>query len=137
MINKATIIGNLGADPEVTTAKSGLTICKLRIATNERRKNSDTGDWEDHTEWHRVTCFGKTAENCGKYLAKGRQVYVEGPIRTSKWQDSDGNDRWSTEIIGNNVKFLSGGSQERSSQAPSRQQGKTSSYNAPDDDIPF
>ncbi|MCP4243183.1 MAG: single-stranded DNA-binding protein [bacterium] len=105
-VNKVILVGNLGADPEVRTTPSGTTVANLRIATNERVKQGD--EWVDHSEWHRVACFGKTAENVGKYLTKGRQVYIEGKIRTRKWQDKDGADRWSTEIIADRIHFIGG-----------------------------
>jgi len=101
------ILGNLGADPEIRYTQSQLAICSLRMATNERRKNSD-GEWQDETEWHRVTVFGKQAENCAQYLKKGRQAFVEGRIKTNKWQDKEGNDRYTTEILANNVQFIGG-----------------------------
>lgn len=104
MINKVILIGNLGADPETRNTQSGTTISNLRIATTERVKKGN--DWEDHTEWHRVVCFGRTAENAARFLRKGRQVFVEGRIRTRKWTDKDGQDRWSTEVIADNVRFL-------------------------------
>jgi len=106
-VNKVILVGNLGADPEMRHANSGTAIANLRIATSERRKDRD-GNWGDHTEWHTVTAFGKTAEACGRFLAKGRQVYVEGKLRTRKWQDKDGRDRWSTEVVADAVQFLGG-----------------------------
>ena len=107
-VNKVILVGNLGADPETRSTNSGSTVANLRIATTERQKNRESGDWEDHTEWHRVVCFGKTADNAARFLSKGRQVYIEGRIRTQKWQDRDGRDRWTTEVIANDVKFLGG-----------------------------
>lgn len=106
-VNKAILVGNLGADPETRTTGSGMVVATLRVATNERVKDGD--DWADHTEWHRVVCFGKVAENASRYLTKGRQIYVEGKIRTRKWTDKDGNDKYTTEILADNVTFLSGG----------------------------
>lgn len=106
-LNKVMILGNLGADPEIRYTQSQLAICSLRMATNERRKNAD-GEWVDETEWHRVTVFGKQAENCAQYLKKGRQAFIEGRIKTNKWQDKEGNDRYTTEILANNVQFIGG-----------------------------
>jgi single-strand DNA-binding protein len=107
-INKVILVGNLGRDPELRyTAGSQTAVCNLNLATTERRKDQ-TGNWVDHTEWHRVVTFGKTAENCSKFLAKGRQVYVEGTLRTNKWQDKNGQDRYTTEIVANTVQFLGG-----------------------------
>ena len=107
-VNKVILVGNLGADPEVRTTGSGSKVANLRIATSERQKDRD-GNWGDHTEWHRVVCFGRTAENVERFLSKGRQVYIEGKLRTNKWQDQNGNDRWTTEVIAFQVSFLSGG----------------------------
>lgn len=106
-LNKAMIIGNLGADPEVRYTQSGTAVGNLRIATNEKWTDK-SGQRQERTEWHRVVVFGKTAENCSKYLKKGRQVYVEGRIQTNEWQDKDGNKRYTTEIVASNVTFLSG-----------------------------
>jgi single-strand DNA-binding protein len=108
MLNKVLIIGNLGRDPEVRTTQSGSQVATLNVATSERQKGRD-GNWEEHTEWHRVVCFGKTAENVARFLKKGRTVYVEGKIRTNKWKDKDGQDRYTTEIIADNVRFIGGG----------------------------
>ena len=107
-VNKAIIIGNLGADPELRYTESNNTaVTTLSIATHEKYKTRD-GEYQERTEWHRVTVFGRTAENCNQYLSKGRSVYVEGRIQTRKWQDKDGNDRYTTEIVANVVQFLSG-----------------------------
>ena len=107
MINKVILVGNLGRDPEVRSTQGGSSVCRLRIATTERQKDRD-GNWSDHTEWHTVVCFGQAADACVRFLQKGRQVYVEGKLRTSKWQDKDGQDRYTTEIIAFEVKFLGG-----------------------------
>lgn len=105
MVNSVTLIGNLGRDPEARNSAGGTSVCNLRIATTSRRKNRD-GTWGDHTEWHTVVAFGKTADNAIAYLSKGRQVYVEGRLQTRKWQDKEGRDRWSTEVVANNIRFL-------------------------------
>ncbi len=104
-VNKAILIGNLGQDPELRTTGSGTAVCNLRIATSDRRKDRE-GAWTDHTEWHNVVVFGRTAENVGRYCRKGKQIFVEGRIQTRKWQDRDGRDRYTTEIVGDNVRFL-------------------------------
>jgi len=111
MINKVILIGNLGQDPDMRSTQSGSTVANLRIATTERRKDRD-GNWNDHTEWHSVVSFGRTAENVGKYCRKGKQIYVEGRLQTRKWQDRDGRDRYSTEVVADNIRFLSGGSSQ-------------------------
>lgn len=107
-INKVILIGNLGKDPEVRYTSSQTAVCTLSVATTERRKDQD-GNWNDKTEWHRVVTFGRTAENCSQYLKKGRQVYVEGRIQTNKWQDKNGQDRYTTEVVAFTVQFLGGG----------------------------
>jgi len=107
-VNKVILVGNLGRDPETRTTASGLTIANLNIATTERRKDQQSGEWADHTEWHRVTVFGKRAETVARFLTKGRQVYIEGKLRTSKYQAKDGTDRWSTEVVADEVKFIGG-----------------------------
>lgn len=106
-VNKVILVGNLGADPETRTSQAGNMICNLRLATSDRRKDRD-GNWTDHTEWHRVVCFGRTAENVARYCRKGKQIYVEGRIQTQKWQDREGKDRYTTEIVANNIRFLGG-----------------------------
>ena len=106
-VNKAILVGNLGADPELRYTNNQTAVCTLSIATGERRKDP-SGQWVDHTEWHKVVVFGKTAENCTNYLKKGREVFVEGRIQTRKWQDKEGRDRYTTEVVANNVQFLGG-----------------------------
>jgi single-strand DNA-binding protein len=154
-LNKVMLIGNLGRDPEVKYTQSQMAIANLAIATTERKKGQD-GQWSDHTEWHTVVTFGKTAENCGQFLAKGRKVFVEGSLRTRKWQDKNGQDRYTTEIVAQNIQFLSGkgegsgrgdeisGGMERtfsSNDTPSFNPSTAGSGIAPvafdDDDIPF
>jgi len=104
-VNKVILVGNLGKDPEMRVTQSQMAVCGFSLATTDRRKDA-SGQWVDQTEWHKISTFGKVAENCGKYLKKGSQVFIEGQIRTSKWQDKEGKDRYSTEIIGNSVQFL-------------------------------
>jgi single-strand DNA-binding protein len=141
-VNKVILVGNLGADPESRSTQSGSVVANLRIATTERAKDRD-GNWTDHTEWHRVACFGRTAENVAKYCRKGKQVYVEGKIRTRKWQDRDGNDRWSTEVIADQIRFLGGrsegssGYQQQSSPAAAPSGQNSYEGGGMDDDIPF
>jgi single-strand DNA-binding protein len=106
-VNKVIIIGNLGKDPEMRYMPSGDAIANLRIATTDKYKDRN-GDMQEATEWHSVAFFGKTAEICGQYLKKGSQVYVEGSLRTRKWQDKDGNDRYTTEIRGDRMQMLGG-----------------------------
>lgn len=142
-VNKVIIIGNLGRDPEVRYAQSGMAICKLSVAVTERVKDGDA--WKDQTEWFRVTVFGKSAENAGQYLAKGRQVYVEGRLKTEKYKDKDGVEKTSTEVIANQVNFLGGGNGEggapRSTGGgatePKAANGAPASDGFIDDDLPF
>jgi single-strand DNA-binding protein len=98
-INKVILIGNLGADPEVRYMPSGMAVASLRLATSESWKDKNTGEPQERTEWHRVSIFGKLGEIAGQYLRKGSKVYVEGKLRTRKWQAQDGTDRYSTEVV--------------------------------------
>ena len=104
-VNKAILLGNLGKDPEIRYTQSGGAVANFSLATTERRKQGE--EWTDHTEWHNIVVFGKTAENCGQYLQKGSQVYLEGRIQTRKWEDRDGNTKYMTEIVAFDVQFLS------------------------------
>ncbi|NLF24324.1 MAG: single-stranded DNA-binding protein [Deltaproteobacteria bacterium] len=104
-VNKVILIGNLGRDPEMRYTPDRVAVCNFSLATGERRKDP-SGNWVDHTEWHRIVTFNKTAEFCNSYLKKGRQVYVEGKIRTNKWQDKEGRDRYTTEIVANTIQFV-------------------------------
>ena len=107
-INKVILIGNLGADPETRAMPSGTTVANLRIATSESWRDKQTGEQQERTEWHRVALFGRLAEIAGEYLRKGSQVYIEGSLRTRKWQDKQGNERYSTEIVGTELQMLGG-----------------------------
>lgn len=107
-VNKVILIGHLGADPEMRYTQSGTAVGNLRIATNETWTDK-SGQRQERTEWHRVVTFGRTAENVGKYLKKGRQIYVEGRLQTRDWEDRDGNKRYTTEIVASNITFLGGG----------------------------
>src|SRR3989337_536738 len=104
-VNKVILVGNLGADPELRYAPSGMAIANFRIATTETWKDKN-GAKQDKTEWHRIVAFGKLAEICGEYLNKGKQIYVEGKIQTRQWEDKDGNKRYTTEIVANNLQML-------------------------------
>lgn len=135
-INKCILIGNLGRDPEVRYAQSGMAICKLSVAVTERVKDGDA--WKDVTEWFRVTVFGKTAENAGQYLQKGRQVYVEGRLKTDKYKDKDGVEKTSVEVIANTLQFLgSQGAGGTRSETPAKTDEKVGSDGFIDDDLPF
>jgi single-strand DNA-binding protein len=133
MINKAILLGNLCADPEVKPLPSGITVANMRLATNSRRKVGD--QWEDVAEFHNVVAFGKTAENIGKYCGKGKQLFIEGRIQTRKWQDKDGRDRYSTEIVADQVRFLGGAEQRQ--ERPAAPVPNNGGQQRPADDIPF
>ena len=107
-VNKATLIGNLGADPEIRYTNSGSAVANVRLATAESWRDKESGDQQERTEWHRVVFFGRLAEIVEQYLRKGSHVYVEGRIQTRKWQDRDGNDRYTTEIVANEMQMLGG-----------------------------
>ena len=104
-VNKVMLLGNLGKDPELRYTPNQTAVCSFSLATGERRKDQ-SGNWVDHTEWHNIITFGKTAENCSQYLKKGGQAFVEGRIQTRKWQDKEGKDRYTTEIVASTVQFV-------------------------------
>lgn len=145
-VNKVILIGNLGADPEIKYNNSGGQIANLRVATTESWKDKNSGETQEKTEWHRVSLFGKLGEIAGQYLRKGAKVYLEGRIQTRKWQDKDGSDRYSTEIVADQMQMLDrrqdgqGQAPARFQAPPARQQGGNSPAPAPldfDDDLPF
>jgi single-strand DNA-binding protein len=151
-INKVILIGNLGADPETRAIPNGTTVANLRVATSESWRDKQTGEQQERTEWHRVAFFGRLAEVAGEYLRKGSQVYIEGSLRTRKYQDKQGNERYSTEIIGSDLQMLGGrpgaaagsaaGAAVAAGAAPSYSEesgggGGSSRREEFDDDIPF
>ena len=144
-INKVIIVGNLGADPETRYMPSGSAVTNLSIATSEQWKDKQTGEQKERTEWHKVAMFNRLAEIAAEYLRKGSQVYIEGKLRTRKWQDRDGNDRWTTEVIADEMQMLGsrggGGSAPMSSDSgPGGGPSGGPPQSAPDDfedDIPF
>ncbi|HVO47436.1 MAG TPA: single-stranded DNA-binding protein [Steroidobacteraceae bacterium] len=107
-INKVILVGNLGADPETRAMPSGTTVANLRIATSESWRDKQSGEQQERTEWHRVALFGRLGEIAAEYLKKGSQVYIEGSLRTRKWQDKQGNERYSTEIVASDMQMLGG-----------------------------
>lgn len=142
-VNKAIILGNLGRDPEVRYTPDGKAVTNFSVATTEKWKGRD-GETTEHTEWHRVVAFDRLAEVCGEYLSKGSSVYVEGTLRTRSWEDKEGNKRYTTEIVGRTVQFLStkgeGGRQGgRTSQQPPEDDYnyEENSDDLTDDDVPF
>ncbi|WP_374244122.1 single-stranded DNA-binding protein [Zoogloea sp.] len=122
-VNKVILIGNLGKDPETRYAPSGDAICNITLATTDNWRDKATGEKREATEWHRVVFFGKLAEIAGQYLRKGSQVYVEGSLRTRKWQDKDGQDRYTTEIRADEMKMLGSRQGMGGGDAPSRSEG--------------
>lgn len=145
-LNKVMVIGNLGRDPEVRATAAGTTVTTMAIATSEKFKNRN-GEMEERTEWHRVTLWGKLAEIARDYLAKGRTVYIEGRLQTRKWTDRDGNDRYTTEIVGDRMQMLGGRGDGGGNTATRSEPNQASTSQEPDyvydepvyqdDDIPF
>jgi len=144
-INKVILIGNLGKDPETRYTPAGLAITNITLATTESWKDKQTGERQDKTEWHRIAMFGKLAEISAEYLRKGSQVYIEGRIQTRKWQDQQGQDKYSTEIVANDMQMLGGragagapamGDASRS-KAPAQASEPAVADVTLDDDIPF
>jgi len=127
-VNKAILIGNLGSDPETRYTQGGQPISNFRLATNEKFTGRD-GQLQDRTEWHRIVAFGKLAEQCRDYLAKGRQVYVEGRIQTRQWDDREGIKRYTTEVVALSVRFLGSRQGER---APTATPDIVSEFSGPD-----
>ena len=140
-INKAIIIGNLGQDPEVRYTTNGGAVCNITVATSESWKDKNTGQQQERTEWHRVVMFRRLAEIAGEYLHKGSKVFIEGRLQTRKWQDKHGTDRYTTEIVADNMQMLDSAWREtpqQPQQQPATQPTAQPSTDAPyDDDIPF
>jgi single-strand DNA-binding protein len=144
-VNKVIIVGNIGKDPETRFLPSGDALTKISVATSDRYKDKATGEMKETTEWHRITFFGKLAEIAGQYLKKGSQVYVEGKLRTSKYTDQSGVEKYSTEIVADSMQMLGGRMSEGGSPAISSQvkdrgpinSSASASLGEMDDDIPF
>lgn len=155
-INKVILVGNVGVDPDVRYMPNGNAVTTLSIATSETWKDKQTGDKQERTEWHRVVCFNRLGEIAGEYVRKGSKLYVEGSLRTRKWQDPQGQDRYTTEIVASDIQMLDskGGPSQAFNDAPpasmSQQQGAASkpdvatqataaqnAFDELDDDIPF
>lgn len=140
-VNKCIFIGNLGKDPESRSFSNGGTVCNFSIATTDKWKDKETGEPRERTEWINIAVNGRLAEIAQQYLKKGSPVYVEGSLRTRKWQDKEGNDRYTTEIVGHSIQLLgskpessSGQSQPRQTRPPVKE---SDGFDAIDDDIPF
>src|ERR1700688_1130713 len=143
-INKVILIGHLGADPETRAMPSGMTVANMRLATTESWKDKQSGEQQERTEWHNVALFGRLGEIAAEYLRKGSQVYIEGRLRTRKWQDKEGRDRYTTEIVANEMQMRGGGGGGGSSEsAPRAEHAEAAAGGAGvardefDDDIPF
>ncbi len=152
-VNKVILVGNLGQDPEIKYMPSGTAVCNISIATSESWNDKHSGEKVEKTEWHRIVFFKRLAEIAGEYLRKGSQIYIEGRLQTRKWQDNNGQDRYTTEIVANDMQMLGGGPASNSSvQTPGAEAPTSSSGGGPspnsqqtmdvdaddfDDDIPF
>ena len=139
-VNKVIIVGNLGADPDAKSMPSGNMVANFSVATTESWNDRDTGERQEKTEWHRVVFFGRIAEIADQYLKKGSQVYVEGKLQTRKWEDRDGNERWTTEIVGSQLEMLGDRMSSGSGQSNNMDQSTSKSNFSDDefdDDIPF
>jgi len=150
-INKVILIGNLGKDPEVRYMPSGGAVANLTLATSENWKDKSTGENQERTEWHRVVMFGRLGEIAGEYLKKGSKVYIEGKLQTRKWQGQDGQDRYTTEIVANEMQMLdsrgggssdfggapAGGASKPQKSAPATASSDNGGFDDFDDDIPF
>ena len=139
-VNKVIIVGNLGADPDAKSMPSGNMVANFSVATSESWNDKDTGERQEKTEWHRVVFFGRLAEIADQYLKKGSQVYVEGKLQTRKWEDREGNERWTTEIVGSQLEMLGDRMSSGSNQSNNMNQSTSKSNFSNDefdDDIPF
>ena len=144
-VNKAILVGNLGSDPEVRYTAGGNAVTTFNIATNERWTDKNTGEKQERTEWHRIVAWGRLAEICGEYLSKGRQIFIEGRIQTRTWEDRDGNKKYTTEIVANNMVMLGGASGRTAEDFGGRDSFSDKGEHLPpepkgppdDDDIPF
>ena len=140
-VNKVILVGNLGANPEMRSTQGGQSVANLRLATTERWTDKN-GQKQEQTEWHRVVAWGKLAEICGQYLVKGRQIYVEGRIRTRQWQDQQGQKRFTTEIVAQVIQMLGNRTEgapreDPGAMVPPDEVGTSDFGGGPDDDIPF
>jgi single-strand DNA-binding protein len=141
-LNKVMLIGNLGKDPEVRYTTSGTAVASFSLATTDKIKNK-SGEWEEKTEWHNITLWARLAEIAGEYLSKGKPVYIEGRLQTRKWQDKEGKDRYTTEIVGEKMQLLGAKGDGGGRSGGGRSGGEpTAAYDDPvaynqDDDIPF
>ena len=140
-VNKVILVGNLGRDPEVRAMQNGDKVANLSLATSEKRRDKNSGEMNERTEWHRVVIFGKTAEIAEQYLRKGSKVYIEGQLQTRKWQDQEGNDKYTTEVVlrgfGGTLTMLDGKSDDTPREAPKPTGFGSNATPEFDDEIPF
>lgn len=142
-VNKVIIVGNLGQDPEIRYMPSGSAVANISVATSEAWKDKDSGDNQERTEWHRIVFFNRLAEIAGEYLKKGSKVFIEGSLRTRKWEDKNGNDRYTTEIVAREMQMLDskGGNAANYDSEPATKSAPTANKSTDldefDDDIPF
>jgi len=133
-INKVILVGRLGKDPEVRYTADGVAVANFTLATSESWKDKDTGESKERTEWHKIVAWRRLGEICGEYLQKGRQVYLEGKLQTRPWEDQDGNKRWTTEIVAQNMQMLGAAN---GNGGPRQDGGDPGLAGPPDDEIPF
>ena len=136
-VNKVILVGRLGKDPEVRYTPNGVAIANFSIATSEEWKDKDTGEKQERTEWHRIVAWRRLGEICGEYLHKGSQIYIEGRLQTRDWEDRDGNKRYTTEIVAQNMQMLGKPSREGRAESQEERYPAEEPISIPDDDIPF
>ncbi|MCP4667927.1 MAG: single-stranded DNA-binding protein [Deltaproteobacteria bacterium] len=135
-VNKVILVGNLGADPEVRYTASGSAVANFRIATSEQWTDK-SGEKQEHTEWHKIVAWGRLGEICGEYLHKGKQVYIEGRLRTNEWEDRDGNKRFTTEVVAQIMQMLGRAGKEGKARTVEERHPAEEPLTVPEDDIPF
>lgn len=136
-INKVILVGRLGRDPEVRYTPNGVPVASFSIATSEEWKDKETGEKRERTEWHRIEAWRRLAEICGEYLNKGKQVYIEGKLQTDAWEDRDGNKRYTTKIVAQNMQMLDSAGKGGSAESVDERHPVEEPVNIPEDDIPF
>lgn len=136
-VNKVILVGRLGRDPEVKYTPSGVAVANFSMATSEEWKDRDSGEKKERTEWHRIVAWRRLGEICGEYLRKGSQIYIEGKLQTRDWEDRDGNKRYTTEIVAQNMQMLDSPAREGRAQSEEERYPVEEPVSIPDDDIPF
>ena len=136
-VNKVIIVGRLGKDPEVRYTPSGAAVANFTVATSEEWKDKDSGEKQERTEWHRIVAWRRLGEICGEYLHKGKEVYIEGKLQTRSWEDRDGNTKYTTEIVAQNMQMLGSAGKQGRAESSGERFPSEEPANIPDDDIPF